>query len=357
MRVTSLAINNLRNLAQVDLKPGASINVLHGANGAGKTTVIESLLILAKGSSFRGGNTSSLIGPGSDHYLVRAELLDDAGKAHSVALQRRRSEWEGRLDGKPLQQISDTAHLFPLILMEPNTHQMVGGPPEGRRRYLDWTVFHVKHDFLALWRRYVRALKQRNAALRERDVRVVRSLDPQLIKVGNQLAETRAQVFVTLLPLIVEKLALMSPGQDPLDVTLQPGWSADSLAEALQEGLERDMEHGYTREGPHRADLALKVGGKPVRDRLSRGEQKILAGAMCLAQGAVFKEAGHTPILLLDDLASEFDEAHLKAVVNNGVSLGSQIFITGTSELPYINIQPDATTMFHVKQGEITPVT
>lgn len=355
MRITSLNIHNLRNLEQVSLKPVSGANVFCGPNGAGKTTVIESLMILAKGQSFRGGTNASLIGPHGDQYVVRAGLLDDQDRKHQVALQRGRSEWEGRIDGESLAQISDTARFFPMILMEPMTHQLVSGPPEGRRRYLDWTVFHVKQDFLMLWRRYVRTLKQRNAALRERDTRIVKSLDPQMVTLGAQLGESRQEVFDVLHPEIIDSLASMSPGQGELELSLQQGWNGDSLQEALDEGLGRDLEQGYTREGPHRADIVIKMEGRAVRDRLSRGEQKILAAAMCLAQGKVFSDSGHVPVLLLDDIASEFDEAHLRAVVLAGKTMGSQMFITGTSSAPYVDFLPADGLMFHVKHGQITP--
>lgn len=354
MRITSLTICNLRNLQQVQLELEPGTNVFHGPNGAGKTTVIESLLVLAKGSSFRGGSPSSLIGPHADHFLVRAQLLDDINRKHSVALQRGRSDWEGRIDGEPLQQISDTAQFFPMILMEPTTHELIGGPPEGRRRYLDWTVFHVKHEFLLLWRRYVRALKQRNAALRDQNLRMVKSMDPQLVSLGTQLTDIRSTVFNAMLPQIVAQLRALSPRQGQLEIVLQQGWSGESLQEALEAGLHRDMEQGYTREGPHRADLSIKIENKVVRDRLSRGEQKILAGAMTLAQGAVFREAGHVPVLLLDDLASEFDADHLRAIVEGGLALGSQLIITGTSAQTYHGLVPAGGAMFHVKQGVIT---
>lgn len=353
MRITTLAIQNLRNLHNVNLEFDPGINVFFGPNGAGKTTVIESLLILAKGRSFRGGAMSSLIGPHEDHFLVRAQLLDDTGRKRSAAIKRGRSEWEGRVDGEPLQQISDTASLFPMILMEPTTHELVSGPPEGRRRYLDWTVFHVKHDFLLVWRRYVRALKQRNAALREQNLRMVRSLDPQLVSLGEQLSTERKTVFESLMPQLDAQLTEMSPDLGELDVGLQQGWSGASLQDALEDGLSRDMEQGYTREGPHRADLVIKIDGKAVRDRLSRGEQKILAGSMSLAQGVVFRDAGHVPVLLLDDLASEFDKNHLGAIVDNGLALGSQLIITGTSADLYSELAASRGAMFHVKQGQI----
>lgn len=297
---------------------------------------------------------SSLIGPHADHFLVRAQILDDANRKHGIALQRSRSDWEGRIDGMPLQQISDTAQFFPMILMEPTTHELICGPPEGRRRFLDWTVFHVKHEFLLLWRRYARALKQRNAALRDQDRRMVASLDPQLVSLGTRLSDIRVMVFNAISPKIIEHLENMSPRQGVLEIVLNPGWGGESLQAALADGLQRDMEQGYTREGPHRADLMIKIDNKAVRDRLSRGEQKILAGAMVLAQGSVFRDAGHIPVLLLDDLASEFDKDHLRAIVQAGLALGSQLIITGTSAEAYKDLVPAGGAMFHVKQGVIT---
>ncbi len=174
------------------------------------------------------------------------------------------------------------------------------------------------------------------------------------MSLGTQLSEIRTTVFHAMLPQIVAQLGLMSPRQGQLEVVLQRGWSGESLQRALEAGMQRDMEQGYTREGPHRADLQIKIENKAVRDRLSRGEQKILAGAMTLAQGAVFRDAGHIPVLLLDDLASEFDEDHLRAIVEGGLALGSQLIITGTSAKIYQGLMPPGGAMFHVKQGVIT---
>jgi len=355
MYLSQLLIQNLRNLKQVELAPGPAVNLLHGANGAGKTTVLESLFILAKGRSFRGGRTSSLIGPDARHYLIRATLIDDREKTRTVGLQRSHQGWEGRLDGQPLRQLSDTATLFPIILMEPTTLQLISGGPDARRRYLDWTVFHVKHDYLAIWRRYNQALKQRNAALRMDRLDVVRSLDPQLVRFGESLAALRLEIFEDLSLQISEKLRAMREALSEAELSLHPGWSGESLAASLDEDMERDRESGQTRSGPHRSDIVIRLEGKAVRERLSRGELKVFAAAMCLAQAELFHVQGRNPILLLDDLASELDSNHLRRVVDTGLTLGAQLFITGTDRNNYGFLPEDDCAVFHVKQGDITP--
>lgn len=351
MRVRSLSIDNLRNVASARLEPADGFNLLYGDNGAGKTSILESLVILGKGRSFRSGAISSLIGPKGESFRVVAEIEDDAGLPHRVGLERSRDSWRGRLDGADFKQLSDPAPLFPLVLMEPTSYLLVGGSPDVRRRFLDWSVFHVKPEFLGIWRRYTRVLKQRNAALRQGGSALVQSLDPQFIELGEHLHRLREDVFGQLSPGIEALVRTMSPELGPLSVGLKPGWSQDSLQAALADGYAKDREQGMTRYGPHRADLAFRIDGRSVRDRLSRGEQKILAAGMLLSQASLFTENGHQPVVLLDDLASEFDREHLKQVLKHVDALGAQHFVTGTEAGVYKTRNKDTAAMFHVKHG------
>jgi DNA replication and repair protein RecF len=349
MRVRSLSLDNLRNVASARLEPSSGFNLLFGDNGAGKTTVLESLVILGKGRSFRGGTIAGLIGPCQEAFRVVADIEDDDGSTHRVGIERTREGWRGRLDGADLQQLSEPASLFPLVLMEPTSYLLVSGSPDVRRRFLDWSVFHVKPEFLPIWRRYVRILKQRNAALRQGNAALVHSLDPQFVQFGNQLHELRLAVFSQLSPVVEALVGEMSPDLGPLSLTLKPGWSRGTLAEALVEGFARDREQGMTRFGPHRADLVFRIEGRAVRDRLSRGEQKLLAAALLLAQATLFSDTGHLPVVLLDDLASEFDRAHLDQVLQHVQTLGAQHFVTGTEEGPYEAWRNESSAVFHVK--------
>lgn len=352
MRLRSLFIDNLRNIAAARLQPGPGLNLLHGDNGAGKTTVLEAMVVLAKGRSFRTGPIASLLGPEQPVFRVVADVETDEGNRHRVGIERSREGWRGRLDGADISQVTELSKLFPLILMEPTSLQLVSGAPEFRRRFLDWSVFHVKHGFLDVWRRYSRALRQRNAALRGKQMAMARTLDPQLDRLAGDLQQQRSEVFDRLRGLAEPIMQSLSPDLGDLELQLRPGWKGASLADALADNMERDLEHGFTRDGPHRADLAFRLDGRAVRDRMSRGEQKILAAGLLLAQAQLFASQHHQPLLLLDDLASEFDRHHLERVVGLTARLGAQYFITGTSMAPYEGLL-DSAVVFHVKQGMI----
>jgi DNA replication and repair protein RecF len=333
--IKSLNINNLRNLKSVDIDLHPELNFLVGDNGAGKTSVLESVVVLAKGRSFRSGQVGALIGPEGHHFRVVATTSQSNDRQQILGIERSRSEWKARRNGEDVTQLSDLAAHLPLVLMEPNSHLLVSGPPEGRRRFLDWGVFHVEQEFLLLWRRYSRALKQRNAALRKQDPDVLDSLDEVLSDLGEKIAVAREQQIDRLNPCLKEMVSKLSPELGKISIRYEKGWKGDSLKSALIQNRGRDLDRCATGPGPHKSDLPVFQDKLPARDRLSRGEQKILSAALLLSQASLMSQTGEKPVLLLDDLASEFDQAHLAGVM----AVGRQM------------------QMFHVEHGRITSET
>jgi DNA replication and repair protein RecF len=354
--IKSLEINNLRNIRSAQLVPGTGLNLFVGDNGAGKTTILESLVMLAKGRSFRSGNPRSLIGTDSEHFRIVASLLGERNREHRLGLERGTGEWRGRIDGKDVRQLSDFSVYLPLIIMEPNSHALVSGAPELRRRFMDWGVFHVKHEFLEHWRAFTRALRQRNAALRIGDRALLASVDAPFVRHGQKIDEMRRQEIGQLIERLQMLLKRLSPDLVPVEATYRPGWSGDSLAESLAAKIDLDLERGSTGQGPHRADLQLRCDRVLARERLSRGEQKILAAALIIAQGQMMAESGAQPVLLLDDLASEFDAGHLEAVIDLGRELGAQCWVTGVNLNPYVFTNSMEHRVFHVKHGQVSMV-
>jgi DNA replication and repair protein RecF len=317
--------------------------------------VLEALIVLAKGRSFRTGQVISLLGPAQDQFLISATIENSQGRSLNLGIERSASHWRARREGQDVRQLSDLAEDLPLVLMEPNSHQLISGPPEGRRRYLDWGVFHVEHAFLPTWRRYSRAIKQRNAALRSRDPQLVRSLDPLVEDLGEQIHQLRALQIEKLQAGLGQQLAALGPALPEIGVRYQKGWTGDSLRAALELSVERDMDRGMTGPGPHRADLVFHAGAKPARDTLSRGEQKLLAAALLLAQAQSIAAAGTTPVLMMDDLASEFDATHRSSVLNAGLASGAQLWVTGTELETIPGSAAGEGRVFHVEQGRVMP--
>lgn len=356
MWVKYLQINNLRNITNADLQAHPKLNVFYGDNGAGKTSILEAVILLAKGKSFRAGSMGSLIGPATDTARVVARVAEEGGAEHQLGLERSVGGWRGRLDGGDVAQISELAQRLPFALLEPGSHLLVSGPPETRRRFLDWGVFHVEHRHLDTWRRYARAVRQRNAALRMAKRSLVASLDPQLVEFGESLDQARNRFIIDLQEVLAGLLAELSPQLPPVSARYLRGWREERLSEALASGLERDLERGVTSSGPHRADLLLEIDGMAARERLSRGEQKILAAAMVLAQAEIIRRGGSRPLLLLDDLASEFDAGHVERVIHTGMAMQAQAWITGTSKAALTVCAPREASVFHVEHGRVAPL-
>ncbi len=348
MYIKSLSIENFRNLKRVDLELHPRLNVFYGVNGAGKTSLLESLVVLSRGKSFKTAHVEELTGAETGAFRIFSVTVAADGQ-HRLGLERNKRSWKARHNGQDVAVLSVLTRHLPLVLMEPNSHLLVSGAPDGRRRFLDWGVFHVEHRFLETWRRYSRALKQRNAALRSRQLAVLDSLDDGLAKLGEALHQQRQAYFDKLVAEFSRHVHDWSSALQDIELSYQQGWKAPSLLEALDSSRKRDVERGVTSQGPHRGDLLLLRHGQHIRTLLSRGEQKALAAALLLTQARLLAATGEAPLVLLDDLASEFDQQHFAFVLDHALDCAGQVFVTGTGkpplELPH--------TMFHVERGEV----
>lgn len=353
MRVKTLSINNLRNIESALIEPDPVLSCFIGENGAGKTSILEALVVLSKGRSFRSGQVSTLIGPVAPHLQIICQIESACGQTHHLGMERGVKHWAVRHNQQDVSQLSELTELLPFVLLEPSSYTLVNGPPDGRRKYLDWGVFHVEHGYLPLWRRYSRVLKQRNAALRQSDHGVVSSLDPQFIALGEQVHQARLVHSDTLVSMLEEIMPLFNKSLGSITFQYNKGWSGDSLEASVMASLQRDTDRGATGPGPHRADLNFLFDGIPAKDRLSRGEQKSLTAALIMAQAMMICATGEKPILLLDDLTSELDEAHANKIIQAALGLGVQTWLTGTRKPAFINTLGIKNTMFHVEHGQV----
>jgi len=350
--IKSLNIENLRNLDRVGIEPHPRLNILFGGNGAGKTSVIESIVVLSRGRSFRTTQASELIGCSKSFFRVVSETVNDKRKTTHVGLERSKKHWRGRKDGSDLSQLSQLTRVLPLVLMEPNSHLLVNGAPEVRRKYLDWGMFHVEHEFLDTYRRYSKILKQRNAALRMRQQSILDSIDEVFCESGVKLDAMRKEHCIAVSAEVQVLLKKLSPHLTGFGMEYVQGWVNKSLREALEESREKDLVRGVTELGPHRGDLSMTFNGIPARSLLSRGEQKILSAAMLLSQAAILSAKVEKPLVLLDDLASEFDERHFRNVLDHSLEIGGQVWVTGIHRFTV----KQKHKVFHVEHGGVREV-
>ncbi|MGA9341372.1 MAG: DNA replication/repair protein RecF [Rhodanobacteraceae bacterium] len=348
-----MRIENLRVIRALELELSPGWNVFIGPNGAGKTTLVEAAYALSHGRSFRPGSKDALAGPLGDSYALHAKIAM-GDRVVGLGLARRGSRLEARIDGlnRPLGEM---VRQCVVACFEPGSHALIAGPADERRRFLDWGVFHVEHGFMPIWRRCKRALKQRNAALRQDGTQAeIDVWDEELALAAGELNRLRLEYFNALCPLISEALASLVPELGEPDLQFDQGWDEQLLLrDVLFARRETDFMRGVTTRGPHRADWSIAFDLAHRREQLSRGHEKLCALACILAQVRLHAaRTGEWPILGLDDLASELDPRHQQQTIDTLRSWPVQVLLTGTgTPVGLESISP--TTMFHVERGTV----
>ena len=355
MRLTRLRAQHLRIFDAFDLEPVEGVNVLVGPNGAGKTSVLEAIFLLGFGRSFRAGPRDIVVQRGADALQVYAELASASGE-HRLGLQRSSGGWEARLDGQSVAALSELFACCAVVLFEPGSHALIAGEAELRRRFVDWGLFHVEQRFMPSWRRYQRALRQRNALLRSGAAAgELLPWERELASAGGLLHELRLSYLQGLQPALEQVAAAMFPVAAAVRFDYSAGWRVGEVAldQALSESRERDLSLGYTTVGPHRANWQLRIPAIPERHGLSRGQEKLAALCCLMAQASQYAERrGEWPVVCLDDLGSELDQQHQELAIAWLLGTGAQVLITGTQSPVGERLAGRAAT-FHVEQGQV----
>jgi DNA replication and repair protein RecF len=356
VRIEQLRIQGLRCLTDVEISPCPLINVFIGANGAGKTSVLEAAFLLSHARSFRNGAREALLQRGASRLSVFAELKQGNEQVSRLGLGREASRWGAKLDGEAVtlgRMVQECA----VVCFEPGSHALIAGSAEERRRYLDWGVFHVEHEFAPAWRRYQRALKQRNALLRiarDTDDSQFTPWEQELDQSARLMDDQRQRYLELLRPKLLKSASGLLPELGSVELRYRRGWSHEmDLAQQLRMSRDKDISRGHTTSGAHRADWTLSYENAPSRDHLSRGQEKLTALACMLAQAELFAECrGEWPVVCLDDLASELDLDHQAAVVSQLVAAQAQVLLTGTE--PPVALRASEAKVFHVEQGHLS---
>lgn len=356
MFLSCLHIDNFRNLNQAQIEFNNSCNLFYGNNGSGKTSILEAVYYLVLGRSFRSHLLRRITkyqtnGFGLFGRINQQNNIIPVGIERSLINSKRI-----RISGEDVSSIIEITKLLPLQLLNQNSYSLLDDGPKVRRQFIDWGLFHVEQNFLSLWRRVERVIDQRNAAIRSGYSKDhIRAWDGELLELGVKIHQLREQYIASLLPIIV--VILQQLLQDiSIDIKYFAGWNTEtSLAEILANNITSDLSIGYTTAGPHRADLRITINKVPVKDALSRGQQKLLAYGMQIAQGVLLRNlTNKNCIYLVDDLPAELDEQKRNLIANILLGLKSQIFVTGLSQQNLSDfIDTRNYSMFHVEHGVV----
>ncbi len=358
MHLQRLRAEGFRNLEDINFKPHPSCNIIVGANGSGKTSLLEAIHVLSLGRSFRTRELQPVINHQKTRLVCYAEVAEK-DKLFPLGVEKRAAEaliLQAR--GETGVKLTDFIANMPVQIITPDSFDLLTTGPEIRRRFIDLGVFHVEHSFVGLSMRFKKGLKQRNAALKQQaSPQVIRALDEGFVFSAEAISTMRQHYLSEYIPIFYDILAIFLPNLC-IQYEYVSGWAQNSeggYAEALKKTLEQDYRYRSTSVGPHRADLKFSVAGFPAQHILSRGQQKLFVSALILAQSVYLsQQTAAKSIFLIDDLASELDKYNLSLILNWLLEREHQVFITSVEEDIWSDLCDGAAhEMFHVKHGRV----
>ena len=352
MRLDRIEVRGFRSYIEADLDLAPGLTVLVGANGSGKTNLLEAMGFLASLSSFRGAPTEALarvVDGVTDTAVIRG-----FGEAGARRLEIETEIAPGRrnrtlVNKQPLSRTRDLTRTFSVSVFSPDDLILVKGGPAERRNYLDELAGRLHPRTEALLGDYDRVLRQRNALLKQSAGRLDASAaltldvwDVKLSSLGEQVALVRAELVERLAPMLMRAYVDIADRPASIGLSVRASWSG-ALAEALAAGRNEDVRRGVSLLGPHRDDVEATIEGRPSRTHASQGEQRTLSLSMRLAGHRLVAEVlESTPLLLLDDVFSELDPVRSNALIRH--------LPAGQAVLATAGVLPEAATVERVVQ-------
>lgn len=331
--IASLRLQKFRSYDDDSFEFGRGVNIVVGPNASGKTNLLEAVLVVARGSSYRAKDAELIR---FDEPWGRLDARLARGSERTIKLTRDPIPAKSlELDGKLYQRLS-LNHSLPVVLFEPNHLQLMAGGPEQRRTYLDDLLEQTQSGYGALRRQYRRTLAQRNALLKHASGDMVVQFFPwnvRLSQLAGQIVRARTQLAADIQHVLPGLYSELSHANTEVALAYVAQSATEAYESALLKKLETDIDldrrRGFTGSGPHREDVVVSFDGHPAQWSASRGEIRTAVLALKLSELRLLEAArGATPLLLLDDVFSELDGKRRHALTDHLSAY--QTFITTT---------------------------
>jgi DNA replication and repair protein RecF len=374
MHVTSLKLENFRNYGTLRIEPGAGLNIFVGRNAQGKSNLLESLYILATSKSSRAGKDTELVRFGAAAARITADVLRDKNSDIEIEMALSQTEKKAaRINGVKHTRLSEVIGQLNAVLFDSGDLEIIRGEPSVRRRFLDLEIAQTSPRYVLALGSYRKTLEQRNRLLRDlRDGRIPGSArdslpawNEGLAQHGARLIERRRLFLERLAQLAAETHRTLSDERDDLQVTYLPSFPLDGLTEApaiqgrfleeLAQVAGEEAARGTTVRGPQRDDIAFLVNGQDCRLFGSQGQQRTVALSLKLAERQLIEElVGEPPLLLLDDVLSDLDDARRGLLFDLTARAGSQTFLSCTNLRAFAPAVLERAAVYSVTAGEVT---
>ena len=336
MRLRKLTLRHFRNVGFAGLDFSGRLQFLVGANGQGKTNLLEAAGFLTALRSFRTADTKLLVGHGEHVAAVSFALEHERQGETHVLIKLRRDGRELWCDSARVTRLADHLGKFPTVAFSSQDLLLVRGSPAGRRRWLDLTLAAMDAEYLRALQTYSRALAARNALLKRGKAGDLElsAFEQQLAPAAAELIARRAAGLAALGVTLKTAYEQIAGESDKAGLTYEPNFeepSAESLLARLDTGRARDVQFRTTMIGPHRDDFHFSVHGTAAKDFASEGQQRSLVLALRIAQAAWFQvKSSIRPVLLADDVLGELDPERRRRFWG-AIDAESQVIATGTS--------------------------
>jgi DNA replication and repair protein RecF len=367
MRLLSVEYAHFRNLAQVSLRPSTHTTVAVGDNGQGKTNLLEGVYFLATLKALRASRLSELVQFGQPSGRVTGRFLL-RGAEREIAVEVVAGARTAFVDGKRAPSLEAYFGGVSVVAFTPDDLAVVKGGPEGRRAFLDRSVFNRFPAHLEESRDYARALKSRNSLLKARAAPAhLEAWDGTLARLGARLWTRRRATLAELAGRAVAAFERIGRTPAPARFTYRPAHLAGVDFEAAGEAelqaaltdrlglrLERDLERGHTSVGPHVDDLELGLGEHGARAYASQGQARALVLAWKVAEIENLAACnGFLPLLLLDDVSSELDPERNAYLMGYLADSGAQVLLTTTDRALVARAVGPDTRWVEVREGSV----